>query len=185
MSASGNYQLISRFISDGSTTFVTFSSIPTDKYYGIVAVMSVKQSGSTAFPYGAFTINDDNTASIYNGTSFFMSGYDYGAQILSSYNTGDNQVYFSRHPESSTTGDPRWSANSFGHYAFFFPNAGSTAQHKSIIIQNSSSNNVSTPYFVGQSAATYKSLNRVTKLSIGLASAFISGTTVNLYGYNT
>lgn len=185
MSASGNYQLIRRFIGDGSSTAAIFSDIPTDKYFGLVAVMSIKQAGSSAYPYGAFTINDDNTANIYNAVSFYMSGYDYGAQVLGGYNTGDNQIYFVRHPESTSSGDPRWGANNFGHYAFFFPNAGSTAQHKSVIIQNSSPNNVSTPYFVGSSAGTYKSLNRITKITFGLPGvAFVAGSTINLYGYN-
>lgn len=183
MSSSGMYQRLASATSDGSTTFFDFQSIPVTGYAGLIVTAKIKQQLSSAFPYWSITLNGDNTASIYNAVSLFMSGYDYGAQALGGYNTGDNQIYVVRNPEGTTSGDPRWAANDFQYFQMFLPNAGSSTQFKTGRNSNVASNNVSTPYSVGNAGFVYRSTSPITRITVGTVGNWTSGTEFTIYGF--
>jgi hypothetical protein len=183
MSSSGMYQRLATFTSDGTTTFFIFSNIQVANYAGLMLVGKLKQQAITSFPYWSMTFNADNTANVYNVASVFMSGYDYGAQVLGGYNTGDNQIYVIRNPEAATSGDPRWAANSFQYFHMYLPNAGSSTQFKTGKYSAVASNNVSTPYSVTNYGITYKSTSPITQIAFGTGGGnLVAGTEFTLYG---
>jgi hypothetical protein len=184
MSTSGMYATLASAISDGSTTFFDFQNIPVSSYAGLVITAKVRQQAATFFPYWAFTINADNTANRYNVASVFQSGADYGAQALGGYNTGDNQIYVTRNPEGSTSGDPRWAPNSFQYFHMFLPNASSSTQFKTGRWSAVASNNISTPYAVVNLGFVYASTNPITRIAVGTGGGnWTAGTEFIIYGY--
>lgn len=183
MSASGMYQTLGSVILDGSTSSFDFNNIPVSTYAGLILTAKVRQTLSSAFPYWTFAFNGDNTAGIYNIGTIFESGYDYGAQSLGGYNTGDNTLYVTRNPEGTTSGDPRWAPNSFQYFHMFLSNASSSTQFKTGRFSAVASNNISTPYFCGDAGFTYKSTSPITRISGGTVGNFTSGTEFILYGF--
>jgi hypothetical protein len=184
MSTSGMYATLASAISDGSTTFFDFQNIPVSSYAGLVITAKVRQQAVSNFPYWSITLNGDNTSSIYNAASVFMSGYDYGAQALGGYNTGDNQLYVVRNPEGLTSGDPRWAANSFQYFQMFLPNASSSTQFKTGRHNNVASNNISTPYSVHNVGFVYRSTSPITRIAVGTGGGnWTAGTEFIIYGY--
>lgn len=183
MSASGMYQALGSVISDGSTTFFDFQNIPVTGYAGLIITAKIRQQISSAFPYWSITLNGDNTANVYNVSSLFMSGYDYGAQALGGYNTGDNQLYVVRNPEGTTSGDPRWAPNEFQYFQMFLPNAGSSTQFKTGRHLNVASNNISTPYSIHNIGFVYKGTSPITRITVGTVGNWTSGTEFIIYGF--
>jgi hypothetical protein len=184
MSASGMYQRLASAVSNGTTSVFSFQNIPVSGYSGLVVVAKVRQQVVSLFPYWYFYFNGDTSSNVYNGGSLFMSGYDYGAQSLGSYVTGDTLLYIGRNPEGTTSGDPRWALNSFQYFHMFISNAGSSTQLKTARISNIASNNISTPYSVSNSGITYRSTNPVTRIDVGMDGGnWAVGTEFIVYGY--
>lgn len=177
------YQRLASLVSDGSAGSFSFQNIPVSGYAGLVLTAKVRQQLVSDFPFWSFRFNGDGTSNIYNSGSLFMSGYDYGAQSLGEFNSGDNIIYVIRNPEGRTSGDPRWAANGFQYYKLFMPNAGSSTQFKAARHSSVASNNISTPYAVSNTGISYRSTSPITRIDIFVSGSWTAGTEFILYGY--
>lgn len=167
---SPTYVALAKAVSTGSSTTVTFSSIPST-YTDLILLFTARSNGSSGY---IFFNNQTAPQTTYSQT--FL--YNAGSSVLSGRNTNTNGIiYFSINSTSAT-------ANTFSNVEIYIPNySGSTNKCYSASII--SEDNVATTGFAYQNAQAGLWTNTAAINAVSIISTsgnFVSGSRFDLYG---
>lgn len=173
--ASGGMTKISKVVTSGSASTITFSSI-SGSYTDLMIVIAGRDTATgTADASVRIKINNDGTSSNYTSSQFLVgSGASASANTTASSSNG---VSICNIPGSLNN------ANAVGAARILIPNYSGTTFYKMIESQYGSAFNTTPTLGNGAYVAVWKSTSAITDITLTAGvTAFVDGTTATLYG---